>query len=73
LSGEPLMLCSHAGTRTSRSDALTGALSAAGEVLSTWLREGRFHLELTNVHAYALACKLAGDDHPVAPFEIYVS
>jgi hypothetical protein len=52
---------------------LAGALSAAGKVLSAWMREGRFHLELTNVHAYALACKLAGDDHPAAPLEIFVS
>jgi hypothetical protein len=37
------------------------------------MREGRFNLELANVHAYALACKLAGDDHPAAPLEILVS
>jgi hypothetical protein len=52
---------------------LAGALSATGEVLSAWMREGRFNLELANVHAYALACKLSGDDHPAAPLDIFVS
>jgi hypothetical protein len=52
---------------------LAGTLSAAGEVLSAWMREGRFNLELANVHAYALTCKLASGDHPAAPLEIFVS
>jgi hypothetical protein len=43
------------------------------EVLSTWMREGRFNLELANVHAYALTCKLAGGEHPTTPLEIFVS
>jgi hypothetical protein len=37
------------------------------------MREGWFNLELANVHAFALACKLVGDDHPAAPLEISVS
>jgi hypothetical protein len=37
------------------------------------MHEGRFNLELANVHAYALACKLAGDDHAATPLEISVS
>jgi hypothetical protein len=46
---------------------LAGALSATGEVLSTWMHEGRFNLDLANIHAYTVACKLAGDDHLAAP------
>jgi hypothetical protein len=52
---------------------LVDALSAAGEVLSAWMRKGRFDLELANVHAYVLVCKLTGDDHPATPSGISIS
>jgi hypothetical protein len=52
---------------------LVNALSAAREVLSAWMHEGQFDLELANVHAYALACKPAGDDHPAVLSGISVS
>jgi hypothetical protein len=37
------------------------------------MREGWFNLELANVHAYTIACKLAGDDHLAALSRIIIS
>jgi hypothetical protein len=67
---DALFACRHAHISFHR---LADALSAAGEVLSAWMREGRFDLELVKVHAYVLACKLAGDDHPATLSGISVS
>jgi hypothetical protein len=57
---DALFACRHAHISFRR---VAGALFVAGEVLSAGMREGRFNLELANVHAYTIACKLAGDDH----------